>query len=146
MKSSQRITRVHLNVKQNDEIFLYGLVTADPDYKLSLALNKRFHINLKNAVPVLLTGENGEEVSFSRFSDSVNSPELIFSLFTNRSGKSYLIKKLKNIDFIFMLHDTENEIESDEILSGLREIESVNAIFKIDINTLKDKNLQHLTH
>jgi hypothetical protein len=144
MKSSQKVTRVQLKVSQSDDILLVGLVSADPDYKLSLSLNKKFGISLKSIVPIKLTDEKGSEQLFSRFSDSGGSHEITYSLISNRSGKSFLLKKLKNVDFILQLHNPENEFNIARLNSSLREIESVNAVFNININTLRDKNLQYL--
>lgn len=48
MRNNQKITRVQLNIDQNEEVILIGIVSADPDYKLSLALNRKFGISLKN--------------------------------------------------------------------------------------------------
>lgn len=146
MKSIQRITRVQLKVNHNAEFLILGIVSAEPDYKLSLSINKKFRISLKNISPVKIMDVTGPELSFSRFSDISGSPELIFNLVSNRSGNNFFLKKLKNIDYIFQVQDSENENEIDQIISRLREIESVNAVFKIDINNFKDKNLQYLTH
>jgi hypothetical protein len=145
MKSVQKVTRVQLKINRNDDFILFGLVSAEPDYKLSLTLNKKFRISLKNISSLKITDETGSELAFSRFSDSSKSPELQFSLFSNRSGKSFLLKKLKNVDYIFQVHDTENESNISQIAASLRELESVTAVFNIDLNTFKDKNLQYLT-
>ncbi len=145
MKSIQRITRVQLKINQKDEFILLGIVSAEPDYKLSLSINKKFRISLKNILPLKITDDTGSELAFSRFSDSSKSPDVVFNLFSNRSGKSFLLKKLKNVDYIFQVQDAENENNTDQITASLREIESVNAVFNIDINTFKDKNLQYLT-
>jgi len=145
MKSIQRITRVQLKINQKDEFILFGIVSAEPDYKLSLSLNKKFRISLKNIIPVKITDNTGSELAFSRFSDSSKSPDVVFNLFSNRSGKSFLLKKLKNVDYIFQVQNAENENHTDQITASLREIESVNAVFNIDTNTFKDKNLQYLT-
>ncbi|MFA5819739.1 MAG: IPExxxVDY family protein [Bacteroidales bacterium] len=145
MKSIQRITRLQLKINQKDEFILLGIVSAEPDYKLSLSINKKFRISLKNILPLKITDDTGSELAFSRFSDSSKSPDVVFNLFSNRSGKSFLLKKLKNVDYIFQVQDAENENHTDQITASLREIESVNAVFNIDINTFKDKNLQYLT-
>lgn len=145
MKSIQRITRLQLKINQKDEFILLGIVSAEPDYKLSLSINKKFRISLKNILPLKITDDTGSELAFSRFSDSSKSPEVVFNLFSNRSGKSFLLKKLKNVDYIFQVQDAENENNTDQITASLREIESVNAVFNIDIKTFKDKNLQYLT-
>jgi hypothetical protein len=145
MKSIQRITRVQLKINQKDEFILLGIVSAEPDYKLSLSINKKFRISLKNILPLKITDDTGSELAFSRFSDSSKSPDIVFNLFSNRSDKSFLLKKLKNVDYIFQIQDAENENNTDQIAASLREIESVNAVFNIDINTFKDKNLQYIT-
>ena len=145
MKSVQKVTRVKLNVNLNNDLIMVGLVSSEPDYKLSISINRKFGISLKNLSPLKIENGTGSELSFSRFSDISGSPDIIFSLISNRNGKQFLINKLKNIDYIFQVQDSENESKINQITSGLREIESVNAVFNIDLNTFKDKNLHYLT-
>ena len=144
MKGNKKISRVQLKISQDNEFVLFGLVSSEPDYKLSLTINKKFRVSLKNSSPVKITGDTGSEQSFSRFSDTSSPTGKAFHLFSNRSGKYFLLKKLKNVDYIFQLHDPENEDNADSFARGLREIESVNAVFSIDLNTFRDKNLQYL--
>jgi hypothetical protein len=146
MKSIQKVTKVQLEINQKVEFLLLGLVSAEPDYKLSLAINKKFRISLKNISPIKIIDDSGHEHFFSRFSDAGKTPDTVFNLVSNRSGRSYLLKKLKNIDYLFQVLNPENEKDTGQVLSGLREIESVIATFNIDIKTFKDKNLQYLTH
>jgi hypothetical protein len=145
MKSSKKITRVQLNTTNlKDELIIIGIVSSDPDYKLSLSLNKKFRISLKNSLPLKLNVSGKQDLAFSRFSDTGRSPDIIYNLISNRSGKDYLIKNLKNIDYIFQIHNADYEIDIKTISASLREIESVNAVFNIDINNFRDKNLQYL--
>lgn len=145
MQNSQKVKRVQLKVNQLNDFALLGIVTSEPDYKLSLTLNKKFGISLKYASPLEVRDPNQTELIFSRFSDISNSAGLTFNLISNRSGKHFLFNKLKNIDYILQVHDSENDANISQITDILREIESVNAIFTIDINTFKDKNLHLLT-
>jgi len=145
MKSTQKITRVKLEIDHDEDFILIGLVSAEPDYKLSLALNKKFGIALKGTSPLKINDATGSELVFSRFSDINGSPEIIFNLFSNRSGKHFLLKKLKNVDFIFQVYDSEKETTIESLTAILRETESVNAVFNVDLNNFKDKNLHYLT-
>jgi hypothetical protein len=145
MKSIQKITRIQLKISKDNEYFLFGLVSSEPDYKLSQIFNKKFGISLRNNSPIKITDDAGSEQSFSRFSHTNDSTGLAFNLFSNRSGNNFLLRKLKNVDYIFQLHDPENEINIDSITIDLRETESINAVFTIDLNTFKDKNLKFLT-
>jgi outer membrane lipoprotein-sorting protein len=145
MKSNQKVTRVKLNIDQNNDYILLGLVSHEPDYKLSLALNNKFRISLKNISPVIFTSDDKSEHIFSRFSNNDDRTDLIFILVSNRSGKSFLLNKLKNIDYLLQIQISEKEVNLSLITSYLREIDSINAVFNIDINTIKDKNLHYLT-
>ena len=144
MKSNQNVTRIKLKVNQINDFILLGLVSSEPDYKLSLALNKKFKISLKNILPVKFDDDKGYELTFSRFSDSRSSQEIVYNLFSNRSGKHFLLKKLKNIDYLFQVQDPDNESNISSITAKLREVEAVNAVFNIDVNILKDKNLHYI--
>jgi hypothetical protein len=143
MKITQKIRRVQLKVNQNNESILTGIVSSEPDYKLSLALNRKLKIGLKHISPVILTNESGSEMTFSRFSDSAASHDISFDLISNRFGKNFLLKKLKNIDYIFQIHDPEGETNIDQIMAILRDSECITAVFNIDCKSLKDKNLQY---
>jgi hypothetical protein len=144
MKGLQKVTRVQLKVNQDEEPILIGIVSAEPDYKLSLSLNKKFRISLKNISPIKLVDDSGPELVFSRFSDISGSPDRVFTLISNRTGKNFLLKKLKNVDYIFLVEDAEAGSNSAEIAASLREIDTLTAVFIIDITTLKDKNSRYL--
>lgn len=146
MKSTQKVTRVKLNIEQNNYYILLGLVSAEADYKLSLTLNKKFGIFLKNIPSLRLTGNNKTEVIFSRYSNNADNEDLIIDLISNRSGKNYLLNKLKNIDYLLQIQNSEKEVDVNNITSSLREIDTITAVFNIGINTIKDKNLHYLNH
>jgi hypothetical protein len=144
MKKNQKIIRIQLNLNSNDEYFFWGIVSSEPDYKLSLAINRKFQISLKSTNPLNIISDSGSELSFSRFTDIAKSPELAFTLTANRSGNNFLVKKLLNVDYIFMIHDSEFENNPEHITSKLKEIDHVTAVFCLDVDSLKDKYLQYL--
>ncbi len=141
---TQKVTRVELNIEQNNDYILLGLVSADPDYKLSLAINKKFRISLRNLPPVRITGANSNEFIFSRFSDNDDPDLQTLTLISNRSGKSYLLNKLRNIDYLVKIILADSDVNTEDMASGLREIDAVTAVFNIDLNSFKDKNLFYL--
>jgi len=141
MKNIRKVTRVKLHINEINDFIVLGLVSTEPDYKLSLTLNKKFRISLKNIAPVKLAEDTGTELVFSRFSDTSGSPEKNFNLISNQSGKHFLIKKLRNVDYIFYVQDSDNENIISHITASLREISAITAVFNIDIDSIKDKNL-----
>ena len=146
MKANPKIKRVRLKINPENGFVFFGIVSPEPDYKLSLALNRKLKINLRNVTPVIIGQKEGEEISFSRFSDASASPHLTYELISNRSGKDYLIKKLINIDFIFRIFNGENEADLNLINTLVKEIECITAVFNLDPATIKDRNLDYITY
>lgn len=145
MKSTSKVTRVQLKIDHKDDLLLLGLVSAEPDYKLSLAINRKLNIFLRNLEPISLKSATGSDLSFSRFFDPATSGGMTYNLLSNRSGKNFLLNKLKNIDYLFVVHEPENRNIANSMATVLKEIESVNAVFSIDLDTFRDKNLHYLT-
>jgi hypothetical protein len=145
MKNGAKVTKVQLKISQKNESALIGIVSSEPDYKLSLSINRKLKLKLKNQTPVTLKEESGTEYTFSRFVDNSPAHDLVYILMSNRTGKNYFLKKLKNIDFLFSIQNHEDEATVKKIVSGLKEIECITAIFPVDPSLLKDKNLQYIT-
>ncbi|MCX6261924.1 MAG: IPExxxVDY family protein [Bacteroidia bacterium] len=144
MRNAQRITKIHLPVNEQDIPIVIGIVSADPDYRLSLKLNKKLSISLRNTDPVEFQDDEGNKFLSSRFTDSSGAPDLHFQLVSNRSEKNFMLKKLKNIDYLMLLHNHAKDFSPEKIMSQLREIDSITGVFKIEIKTLNDKNLKYL--
>jgi hypothetical protein len=145
MKNLRKVTRVQLKIEHEDDSILLGLVCAEPDYKLSLLINKKLAISLKNISPLRLEEDNNTQIVFSRFTYTDGPQEISYSLISNRAGKKFLLNNLKNVDYIFQVHDSEGMNRSESLTTLMREIDSVNAVFNIDLYTFKDKNLHYLT-
>ena len=144
MKSSQKVTKLKLNIEQDNDYLLLGLVSAEPDYKLSLSLYKKIGISLKNIAPLVLPGDNNSEQTFSRFSNFDAPSDLTFSLISNRTGKNFLLNKLRNVDYLLLIQNSERNTDLNKLTLSLREIKTITAIFNIDLNTIKEKNLHYL--
>lgn len=147
IKNARKVTKLQLEVRQQDEFILNGLVSAEPDYKLCLLLNKLFRISLKNSASLIVPGEHESASVFSRFSSVQNSRGITYTLISNKDGgKGHLLRTFRNVDYIFIVHDPENILKPEELTASLRELESVTAVFSINPLKIKDKNLVYLIH
>jgi hypothetical protein len=144
MNSSQKIKRIQLPVNDQEKPKIIGIVSTDPDYKLSLKINRKLHIKLKSSAPVI-TGDNEKDNhSYSKFTDPAAAPDSVIYLISNRSGKGFLLKQLRNIDFILLINGESLAVNISGITSRLREIDTITAVFNIEGDNLKDKNLKYL--
>lgn len=123
-----------LNLEDDDSfvsIYKVGIVTANADYKLSLALNRAFSISLSCVNPVTAREPQMADLLFSRFRYISSSGDTVFNLVANRCGGGSLIKKLKNIDYLLVIHTTQNHFNIDELITQLRTFEGVTAVFNL---------------
>jgi len=144
MSNRQKVTRVQLDLTGDNDSVLIGIVSSDADYRISLGINKKMGISLRHHNPLEIEDSDGNNIIFSRFSDITGAPEIVFSLVSNRSGKKFLLKKLHNIDYLLYIHDSVKTPDRSSLVSRLREIEGVTAVFDIDLKAVKDRNTEYL--
>lgn len=144
MGNTGKIKKFHLPSSDDDIPSLIGIVSSEPDYRLSLTLNRKLGIALKSIDPVEFADETGAEFRFSRFSDSPSHPTSGLQLVSNRSLKNFLLPKLKNIDFLILIPGSTDEQTLEKLMADLRETDSITGVFNIDLKVLKDKNLKYL--
>jgi hypothetical protein len=145
MASRSKITRVTLTDKTEADLVLIGLVSSEADYKVSQLINKKLSISLRHQRTIDIEINAGEKDSFSRYAFSSGSPEVTYYLISNRSEKNVIFKKLKKIDYLFLIQDHYNVCNIDLIATRLREIEKITALFQLDLKEIKDKNLAYIT-
>ncbi|MGB8492316.1 MAG: IPExxxVDY family protein [Bacteroidales bacterium] len=139
MKKSRKITRIELLPIDHGDVTIIGIVSSDPHYKLSLRLNRKLNINLRSNTPVVIPGSDGSE-NFTRFSDSTADSGHVFHLISNRSDKNFLIKKLRNIDYLLVIPELRIHFEKATMIAGIRELDTITAVFDIDHKSLNDRN------
>ncbi len=130
MKSGTKITRIKLDEGDNEiDYMIFGIVSAEPDYKISIAINKKLNISLKKSISYELNGNR--EITFSRFIDCSGMPENSSVLVSNKSGDRFLSKKYSRIDYFLKLPSSIRMKEAGKLLSGLRETSGVVAVFPL---------------
>ena len=138
--ANDKIKRVHLNLDEELNFSAYGIVSSEPDYKISLLLNNLLGTSLRSADPVKYEVSDRRYINFSRFNDLTQLPSSWISVVSNRSDNYPLIRKFPNIDFIVLQFD-ELTPEGDSMLFNLLKSSAfISAAFVID-KTSFDKNL-----
>jgi hypothetical protein len=144
MKGLPKITRMPLTDKSIEEYTIFGIVSTEADYKLSQLLNNKLKLGLRNNKALDVTGANGMNISFSRYSYTSGIQEINYELISNRSDRNCLLKTLKNIDFFFQIYCNDNKCDIELLTRTLREVEKITAVFRLDPREIKDKNLVYL--
>ncbi len=144
MKNQKKITRVKLQIDEADEFLIFGLVSSEPDYRLSLQLKQNLGLTFKNIPPVSISGDDNDEIQFSRFKAIDNHSDRIYILVSNRTGKQFLIRRMKNIDYLFLIHDPDETADSGKVIASLKAVPGITAVFNADADMIRERKPEFL--
>jgi len=137
MSPGRKITIHTMTGGETPDFYFLGVVSAEPDYRLSVLMNRHLGTDLrKNPEDITLRTGSGS-LAFSRFTSV--PPQ--FSLVSNRCEGTMLIRKLKNIDFLFLSYGLNIRQKAEELAATIREIPEVTAVFVFDSREISDRNL-----
>ncbi len=137
MSNGGKITRHTIPGEETEEFLFLGVVSAEPDYRLSVLINRHLGTDLRKCDDEITVQTDSATPSFSRF--TTVPPEL--SLVSNRSEGYILLRKLKNIDFFLLFCRQTERQKTEELAATLREIPEITAVFVLDSRKITDRNL-----
>ncbi len=140
MNTGKKITRHTIPGEETPEFFFLGVVSAESDYRLSVMINRHLGTDLRKCPDVITLRSDTGTPAFSRFSSV--TPD--FSLVSNRSEGNLLMRKLKNIDFFFLMNGQTDREHVETMAASLREMPDITAVFVFDSREISDRNLSLL--
>lgn len=140
--AKKSINKIRLSNERAGYSAIFGIVSSEPAYKLSVLINQTLGSSLQNAEPVYIT--NGDRTTgFPRFTDKSDIPHTSLSLIQNRSEEQHLMKKFPNIDYIVVRSiETDTIVEEEMYSSLLRSVKLVTAVFIIDKERIETSVLE----
>ena len=137
MNGKAKITRhAIIDSGMPDFIFL-GIVSAEPDYRLSVMLNRHLAIDLRHSQTDIREVRGKDETTWSRFTTT----PLKLSLVSNKSRGQILIRKLKNIDYLLVIHNADDGKNAGALAASVRKCPEVTAVFVFESLEIGDSNL-----
>lgn len=137
MSTGRKITRHTIPGEETQEFFFLGVVSAEPDYRLSVLINRHLGTDLRKCDDEITVQTDSGKHHFTRFTSV--PPEL--SLVANRSEGQILLRKLKKIDFFILICGQAERKKTEELAATLREIPEITAVFVLDSSKISDRNL-----
>ena len=141
MTRERKITRHTIESGEPQSFHFLGVVSAEPDYRLSVMINRHLGCNLRKSTREISATMPAGTQTFSLFT----SDDLAFSLVSNRNGGNVLLRKLKNIDFLIIPGYIRNRQTAEDLSASLREMAEITAVFIFDSREISDRNLELLT-
>lgn len=125
-----------LTLEDDFNFDLIGFCSHQRDYRVCWAINNRLEIALEKSMePYMVSNRKGEVVS-SHSLYHFETEELTYYLIQNKSTNGFLVPERAQIDYFLVIKEA-NMVDVDELTRQLKEITEIQAVFIIDINTLK---------
>ncbi len=126
-----------LNSGLSSGYHLLGIVTHFKDYRLAYFLNDRLSFHLKKYDDLSLS-EKGGAYSWYCYVDKENDSSVF--LFANHHEKGKLVPAQK-MDFFLLLKSSKVDLKLSEIVTTMRGIPEILAVFQLDMKTIKNMEL-----
>ncbi|MDX9772297.1 MAG: IPExxxVDY family protein [Bacteroidales bacterium] len=137
MIKQRKIARHTIINEETPAFFFLGVVSSEPDYRLSVMMNRHLGTDLRKCPEDIITSTTTGNHLFTRFVSGAHG----LSLVSNRSEGSMLIHKLQNIDFLLVISGQHDRKKAEEMVNSVREISEVTAVFLFDSRKISDRNL-----
>lgn len=135
------MARLTLSAAEDYSFKLLGISCHAKDYRLSWAVNTALGIELeKNEPKEQAEGSKPDFLSqFSLFTCYDNDTYLHYALISNRGAAGFFVPEQKKTDYFLKIEGDIVADRWDDIVTAVRKIDLVLAVFDVDVKTLKSK-------
>lgn len=133
------MAKLTLEVSYDFDFILIGISCHEKDYRLCWAVNNALAIDLKKTTDHILELKNQKEnQNYSRFEYINEDTFSEYFILANRSANGLLVPEQKQTDYFLIIRS--NNANAENIITKLKEVNFINAVFNIDVDTLKSKH------
>lgn len=130
---------IKLNIEQDLNFLLIGIVTSEPIYRLSWLINEIVDIKLAESRSIQHHHKKTKELqNFSVFSFEDDENGGLYELIQNKAVNGALIEEQKSMDYLFKISNAD--IDYVEFTSLIKRIENINLAHVIEPGSLKSKS------
>lgn len=129
-------------LKIDDEVYdfiLIGIVSTFRDFRICRDINAALELELQRGDDYsILDAKRNSEVAFSFFEYYTEQEDQYFVI-ANRAEEGLLIPEHKQLDYFLLIKPGMTPIDPTDIIKQLQTIAGFQALFSIDVRTLKSK-------
>jgi len=125
---------------------ILGIRSSSPGYRLSYFLNKELGLSFQQYQPANGNFSKAEDTQDCYYYAEAPEQNLRFFLLPNKlsGGGNYLIAQYKQIDFIFVIENSSQQLDATPYLKACKNIHSIQAAFEISHDLFKPEKFVNL--
>ncbi len=134
------VKKIKLAYTQNYDFLLIGISSDEREHKFIWGLNQLLLVQFsKTENHRAFHKKLAEEQEFSAFSFTDEDTLIEYRIISNKSETGILMDELRNIDYFLIVNGEFDESFAEDLQNKLRAAASIQAVFRIDPNTLKSR-------
>lgn len=118
------------------EYTVIGISSQARGYKLAMQVNEKLELHLHRTDDFSL--QSTSERTYALYEDQAKDSRRLFYLLYNRHPEGLMVASLKGIDAFFIIFESLNTVEINELLQMFRKGQGIQAAYEIKIDTVKD--------
>ncbi|HPX76750.1 MAG TPA: IPExxxVDY family protein [Bacteroidales bacterium] len=119
---------------------LIGISSSEDDYRLSWKLGKFFKAEFVKQEDIEIKDKKYTETQILvSYKCQPSNISLSLRLIVNKTNVGYIVEELKSIDYFLQVFDNQDEAYFGKIISDIKTISSVSAVFNLDLSKIKSK-------
>ena len=132
-----RKKKFKLDVKGKNQIWLLGILTDETDFKLSWLINQSLQIRLARDEDLTwLSNELPNPLAFPVYSDPTSKFGPL-RLLKNRTLEGLWIKGYKQVDYLFIVMNKEDQFNHQKLLEKLQNTNGIRGVYILDPEPLE---------
>lgn len=133
------MAKLTLEVSYDFDFILIGISCHEKDYRLCWAVNNALAIDLKKSSHHILELKNKDDVQkYSKYEYINEDTFSEYFILANRSTNGLLVPEQKQTDYFLIVRS--NNANQENMIAKLKDVNFINAVFSIDVNSLKSKH------
>jgi len=135
------LSKQTLKIEYDYDFSLLGIVSPEKIYRLCWILNQELPFNLSRISDLEIFSRDSTGTQyFSRYANNnTHNNEGCIYLLANKNSGRYIIPDRKEADYFLILNGDDIQENIDSVLNKLKLINTIQAVYKIDPNTLNAK-------
>lgn len=128
-----------LEIENEYEFLLAGIITGFKDYRLCYELNQLLQINLRRLPDIIVpAGKPGSHTRHSGYAGTGKNNETIYVVSNrDKEGTGNFIPEMKSIDYFIIISDVASNFDLTGLIKKIRSVENISGVYDIDPSGLK---------
>lgn len=137
-------TKVHTLSTEKD-FKLIGIASHLSAHKISWLFNEGLNSKFQQSENLILTDKNTSALHKFPTYKYEDEGDSLYTLYSNRTEQSILLKSIKNLDYILKYEGFITEITLNEYVEKIKKLKHILTAFEIKIEQLKTKEREIFT-